>query len=109
MNDKLKEVKELLDLMLQGVDTGFKVTADGKVDVQDIAAFIALVPLIAPAFEKIGDVPAELKAMTGEDVAQLGAYVTSKLSIDNAKAAAIVASSLEFAIAGYKLFKAVKA
>src|SRR5690606_14394263 len=85
-----KELKELLDLILKGVEVGVLASKDGKVDAQDLGLLLTLVPHIQPAVDGVGMIPAELGDLSAEEAAEVIAHVMARLSVDNAKAVAIV-------------------
>lgn len=82
----IKETKELLDLALAGVDAGFKIAADGKVDMNDLQNVLPLFPLVGPAFDKIDLVPKELNDLDAVEAGELVAHVTNKLAVTDEKA-----------------------
>lgn len=105
---KMKELKELINLVLVGIDAGKSVMADGKIGVDDLSALLMLAPALQPALEGIGDIPQELKDMKEEDVAELAAYVMGRLAVDNDKAKEVVAAAIKVILAVYAIIKAVQ-
>lgn len=104
-----KELKELVDLALTGVEVGVKASADGKVDVQDLGLLLTLVPTVGPAIDGIGEIPGELADLSTEEAAELVAHVMAKLAVDDAKAREVIEKALKAAAAVYALVKAIKA
>lgn len=104
-----QEFKDLIDLSLAVVELGFEVAKDKKVDFNDIAAIMKVLPFIEPAFSNIGDVPGELSDLSAEEASELVIHVMARLSVDDAKAKAIVDKSLGVLLAGYKLVQAIRA
>jgi len=75
----LKETKEVLDL---GFALGGAVKqglADGKLGLEDMGLLVALIPSLGPAFDGIGDVPAELKDLDSDEAKELLEYAGAKL------------------------------
>lgn len=103
-----KELKELLDLALAGVESGVKMAEDGKFDVMDLAHIWPTVQAAPAAFAGVGQIPAELKDLDSSEAAELVAHVVAKLAVDDAKAMAIVEASLKLLVAGHGLYKAIK-
>lgn len=108
MADKMKDLKELLNLILDGVAAGIKATSDGKIAIEDAALLLTLIPDLVPAVEGIGNIPAEVASMTEEDAANVVAFVSAKLSLNDDHAKKIVDASLKAAVAAYSLVKAIK-
>ena len=104
-----KEVKDVLDLAL-AVGTVIKqVMADGKVGLDDVSAFLTLIPAIGPAVEKIDQLSAEFKDLTEAEALDLVAHVMAKLAVDDAKARGIIQASLNVAAASVGLVRAIVA
>lgn len=104
-----KELKELLDLALAGVEVGVKISADKKVDITDLGHLLILVPKVEPAFAGVGEVPSELADLSTEEAAEVVTHVMAKLMIEDAKAKLVVEKALKALVANYELVKAVKA
>lgn len=115
MPDQTNQPQAGIDATEQVVDAAIaveqaakQVLADGKVDLSDAGAVLALLPQILPALESIGKVLPELKDLSADEAAQLGAHVLAKLGIQDARTALIVEKAVKFAVAGYDLVVAVK-
>ena len=104
-----KELKELLDLVLTGVEIAVDASKDGHVGVEDLGLLLKLAPVVQPAIDGIGEIPAELADLSAEEAADVVAYVMGKLAIDDAKARLVIEKALEVLISTYELIKAVKA
>lgn len=104
-----KELKELLDLALTGVEVGVAAQKDGHIGVEDLGLLLKLVPTIQPALDGIGEIPAELADLSTEEAADVVAHVMAKLVIDDAKARLVIEKALKAIVANYELIKAVKA
>lgn len=105
----IENLKAVVDLGLAVVEAGVKISADGKVDAQDLGAVVAVIPAIPPAIAAGGQIPAELSDLDSEEAAELAAHVMAKLAVDDAKARAVIEASLKVAVAVVGLVKAVKA
>lgn len=105
----IQETKDVLNLMV-GIAKAVKAAeADGKIGPEDLAQLIAIFPLIGPAMDHIGDVPAEFKDLSVAEAEELAAVVVAQLpGLDNAKVASIVDAALKAAVANYGLLKAIK-
>lgn len=106
-NKSIKELKELLDLMLTGVEVGVDITKDGKLDLNDLQHVMKLIPVVGPAVQNIGDIPAELGDLSSEEGTEIVVHVMTKLAVDDAKAKIIIEKSLKAALAVYELVKAI--
>lgn len=106
---KMKETKELLDLILDAVDVAVSAQKDGKISFDDAALLIKILPDFVPAFEGMGAVPAELASMSEADAAELCTHVMVKLALEDGKARKVVDAALKFAVAGYGLMASLKA
>lgn len=104
-----KELKDLLDFALVGVEAGVKMAADGKFDMADLVQVWPVVQAAPAAFAGIDQLPAELKDLDSAEAAELVAHIVAKLAVDDAKAVAIVDASLKILVAGHGLFLAIKA
>lgn len=103
-----KELTEIVDLGLGIISVGEAAMKDGKVDVSDLALLFQLVPLVAPAIDGMGEIPAEVADLSEQEAADLAAHVMLKLSIGDAHAREVVEKSLKAAAAVYALVKAIK-
>lgn len=106
---KMKETKELIDLILGAVAVSVDAQKDGKLSFEDAALLVKLIPDFVPAFEGMGQVPSELASMSEADAAELSTHVMVKLAIEDGKARKVVDAALKFAVAGYGLVSAIKA
>lgn len=104
-----KELKELLDLALTGVEIAVDAGKDGHVGVEDLGLLLKLAPVVQPAIEGVGEIPAELADLSTEEAADVVAHVMAKLAIDHAKARLVIEKALKALVANYELIKAVKA
>lgn len=103
-----KNLTEVVDLVLGVVDVVGKAEADGKIGFEDAVLLVQLIPLISPAIADIGELPSELADLHADEAAALVAHVMAKLSIEDAKARAVIEKSFGVLIAGFELVQAIK-
>lgn len=101
-------LKAVLDLGLAAVEAGVKISADGKLSLEDVGAFLSVVPAVIPVVSAVPKLPEELADLSEEEAAEAVAHVMLKLAVEDAKARAIVAASLKVAAAVAGLVKAVR-
>lgn len=104
----LKETTEFVDGLLAIVDLGKKAGADGKIDLMDLPLLLGIIPVIGPAVDGVKLIPGELGHMSAEDASALVAHVMAKLTINDAKAVAIINEALQTGIHLAALVKAIK-
>lgn len=107
MEDKLKETKEMLDLVLDTVSIGVDATKDGKIALDDAALLLRLIPSLGPAIQDAGKIPAELAQMSEADAAALVAHVMERLAIQDEHARKVVDASLKAVAAVAHLVKTI--
>lgn len=108
----IKEVKEMVDLVVAVVESGAEIMKDGKVGIEDLGSVMRLVPYIGPAVQDAHMIPAELKDLDSDEAAELLAHVGAKLVVDDKKAAIVIDHSLKMLKKSYELYlegKAMKA
>lgn len=108
MGDKLKEVKDVLVLIVDGIQAGQAALADGHIGLEDIPKAVTLFPDILEAIKGCTDVPAELAAMTEADSQDLVAFIESKFSLGG-KGKDVTDAALKAAYAVWKLVQAIQA
>lgn len=101
-----KELTEVVDLGLAGVDAFIKIKADGKVDLNDLPLALNFLTQIGPALDKIDQVPAEIKDLSVEEASALTAHVMAKLSIGEEAAIEKINAVFGLLIAGLRCYKA---
>lgn len=99
----IQETKEALSLALGIVKAGSAVMADKKIDLNDLSAVLALVPLVQPAFDKIDLVPKEMSDLDAAEVAELVAHVTTNLAVTDVKAKIYIAYGLKLIQKAYMM------
>lgn len=105
----IAETKEALNLALGIVKGTGAVLADKKVDLNDLAEVLKLLPLIQPAFDKIDQVPKEMGDLSAEESAELVAHVMTNLAVTDAKAKIYIGYGLKMVHKAYLIFVDVKA
>lgn len=105
----VQEFKQCIDLTLAVVALGLDVAKDGKVGLDDLGSVVKVLPFIAPAVEGMGQIPAELWDLSGEEVSELVSHVVVTLAVDDVKAKLILEKSLKVLASGFELFKAIQA
>lgn len=108
MTTGTKNLTEVVDLALAGVDTFVKAKADGKIDAADLGLLLSLIPAVGPAIDGIGEIPAEIKDLDVAEAQALVAHVMAKLTITDDKAIAVINASLKMLVAGLELAKALQ-
>lgn len=104
----IQALKAVVDLGLACVEAGVKVAGDGKLTLEDVGAIVAVLPAVLPVVTTAGTLPAELSDLSEEEAAELATHVMLKLAVDDAKARAVISSSLKVAAAVVGLVKAIR-
>lgn len=104
----IKELKEMVDLVIGLANAGVKIGKDKKVDVTDLSHLLGLIPLIQPAFDGVTKLPAEVLDLSTEEGAELVAHVGASLAVDSARAKAIITASVKLAMDVKVLVDAIK-
>lgn len=71
----LKELKELVALVVAVVKAGQAAAADGKLDLNDLGFLMAVVPALGPALDNMGGIAAELDNWDEAHEAEMIAYI----------------------------------
>jgi hypothetical protein len=108
-NDKTDALKNVLNLVLEGLSVGLEANKDGKIGWSDLALLGRLVDDVGPMIATMGEIPTELSQLGSEEAAELVQHVMLKLMIDDAKARTVIEKSLKLVVAGYDLVKAIQA
>lgn len=91
----IKELKEVLLLAVDVVNSALMVAKDGKVGLDDLGAVLKLIPMIGPALDGAGEIPAELKDIDDAEAAELVGAVVGRLAIEDEKARLVVEKALK--------------
>ena len=101
---EVKEIKDVLKLIIGAIKGYQAAKADGKLDWADMSQFMPVFPLIQPAIENISEIPAEFKDLDSEEATELAEFVKQELEIDEeSKVARIITHALGVASHGYAL------
>jgi hypothetical protein len=103
--ENVKELRELLTLLfaLQGAMVG--ALKDGKFSRFDLLQFWGIVPLIKPAFEKLGNPIERYKALTLDERAELVEELKVGFDLPNDEVETLIEDSLTLAVANIELYK----
>jgi hypothetical protein len=104
----VQNLKEVLDLALAGVKLVSDAQKDGHIGVEDLGLILNLIPVVGPAFDKIGEVPAEIGDLSSEEAAELAGYVMAKLTLSDEKARKVIDASFKLLSAGLAMMAAFK-
>lgn len=103
----IKETKEALTLVCKAIAVGKEANADGKIGISDLPLLVKLYPAALAAFAGGDQIPAELKDLDSAEGAEIVAHVMAELTLDNAKARAVVQAGLKVLASGYELVQAL--
>jgi hypothetical protein len=108
MSVGIKETKELVKFMLGLGNSLDKALDDKKISVMDVPLFMGVFMDMAPAFDGIAKVPAEIKDLSAEEMAELSAFVQQEFDIKSDRTEAIIEGALMLAADIYKYAKLFK-
>ncbi len=95
----VENLKQLMDLGFGMGNVAKAALADGKIDLQDLAQLVPILPLLGPAIDDIDVAPKELTELDKQDADALIAHGRSKLSgMPDDKLKAIVQHSLRIGL-----------
>lgn len=104
----VKEIKDVLKLVMSGYKAVVLSMADGKIGLEDLANLMIVAPHIGAAFENIGEIPAEFKDMDSAEAKELVDYVRSELGVDDAsRAGRIISHALGLVQHGWGMYTAI--
>lgn len=101
------DIKHLLSLLIDAGMVAKQVISDGKVGISDLGLLLKLIPDLGPAFSGLAKVPAEVKDLTADELADLVTFVTSKVVVESQKATDIIDNALKLAVSLFGLIKAL--
>jgi hypothetical protein len=108
MESKNKDLLELVDLIIDGVNSGVQAVKNGKDVISDAPLLMQLIKDAGPAFDNIGAVPAELSHMDADGAAEVIARVASKLQLGDEHAKLVAETVLKTAYTVYELVKVLQ-
>lgn len=93
----ISQLKEVVVLLIQGVNAQQEAMADGSLSYTDAGLIFKVLPSVAPAIEGIDQVPAELADLQSDEVDELCALVASDLQLGDALAKKKVLAVIKWA------------
>jgi len=90
-----KETKELIGFILSTANALTSALEDGKIDIKDALKFLAPLRKIKGAFEGIGKIPEEAKAMDQAQIRELAEYFAQEFDLPNDQIEAMIETSVE--------------
>jgi len=109
MEEKLKELKDVVKFAITLAESLEKATADKKVDLTDIGLLMAPLMQVGAAVEGLAKVKEEIKAMKKEDIEALSVYVKEELALDHAHTEKVVEGAVDLAAQIFGFVELVKA
>lgn len=106
----IKETLEVIDFGMAvsgGVFESLK--NDGKITFGDMTNFTQAAMTITPAFENIGQIPAELKDLSAEELGVIQNHIVAKLPDIGEKWMVVARESLQIGISAQRIVQAFKA
>lgn len=105
----VQNTKEVLALVLAGVQVVKSAQADGKIDANDLGQLLTLIPTVGPAIDGIAEVPKEIGDLSGEELAELVAYISAHQALaDDAKIKAVISGGLKVVAGALEVINALK-
>lgn len=98
----------VVDLLVDAINDGIAVMADGKVDILDFPKVANLLPGLLGALGQSSTLVDEIKALNVEEGAEIVTHVMGRLNIQSGRALAIVQASLKLAASIHDLVVALK-
>lgn len=106
----IHNIKEVVALVIASVDAVKEAKADGKIGLEDLALLMKLLPVVGPAVDGAGDIPAELSDLSAEEVAEVAAYIMSSHALgDSEKAKALISGALQIVAGAVTIIQGLKA
>ena len=105
-------VEELTDVVKFAIDLAnglIYAYADGKLTIADLSHLLSPMMSLPAALTGVGNVGAEIKDLTEEEVGELLEMIKEDLQVTDEKAKAIIAVSIKLIMAIYELVNTVKA
>jgi len=81
----VKNVKEMAVFVARSVTAGDRISADGKLSVEDASHVMAPVMAAPEAFKDLGLIPAELKDMDSTEAAEIKTVIAAELDLADDK------------------------
>lgn len=107
--EDVKEIKDVLKLVISGYKAYGAAMADGKLGWEDFGHLMPVFPNISAAVENISDIPAEFKDLDAEEARELADYVQAELDIDEqSRIGQIIDGALKIVAGGFQVYSAWK-
>lgn len=106
MDPKFKAVSDLASLICSIANS--VISATKPLSIASLSLILPLLPQIEVVAGEISLVPSEIGQLDAASAEALLAQVASQLQLENAKASAVVAASLQVITAGFSLASALK-
>lgn len=103
-----KELKEALKFICALANTIGEVAKDGEISLGDATHLIPLLYKLPSAVDGMAEIPAEVKELSGEDLAELGQMVKDELDLPQDKVEIAVEDGIDIALKLYALAKKLK-
>jgi hypothetical protein len=107
----VKDLKELVSLVLDGVSIVKDAQADGKIGFEDLGLLFKLVPEIGPAVEGIGNIPGEVTDLSEAELNDLAAFILNHHEgvADSEKAKLLIGGALKVIAGVFQIVNGIKA
>lgn len=105
----IKNLKEAVALVLAGAKVVGAARADGAINVADAGLLLNLIPVMGPAIEDIGQVPAELADLSAEEAAELCTFIMASQAVESEKAKALIQGAFRVLAGAVQIIGAFKA
>lgn len=103
-----KELKEALKFVCALANTIGEVAKDGEISLGDATHLIPLLYKLPSAVDGMAEIPAEVKELSGEDLAELGQMVKDELDLPQDKVEMAVEDGIDIALKLYALAQKLK-
>lgn len=103
-----KELKEALKFICALANTIGEVAKDGEISLGDATHLIPLMYKLPSAVDGIAEIPAEVKELSSEDLAELAQLVKDELDLPQDKVEMAVEDGIDIALKLYALAQKLK-
>ena len=103
----IKESKELFGFVAKLCASIAQSMKDGKFEAEDLTHFMPLLVAAPAAFEKVGEMPKELKDLSEEEVVELMTHFSTELVIPQEDIKEVVSKGVAAGVAIYGLVMAI--
>jgi len=106
---KAKELKELLLFMCAFGNALGKASDDGKISRGEVLEMLPLLSKVPSAFGGMTEIPAEVKELSEEDIAELAQFVKDELELPQDKVEEAIEGSIDICLKLYALAQKLRA